>query len=77
MEKPVKKKRKNQIKDQNAEKKRARIPRDPKTPEELERQMEGFTMIVLGFLKIAGVDPSKLIKGAEEFPSEIDLDAPS
>jgi len=71
-----KKGRKRRIKDQNAEKKRAYIPRDPKTPEELERQMQGLTMIALGFLKVAGIDPTKLIEKAEEFPSEIDLDTP-
>jgi len=76
-EKPPKKDRKRRIKEQNAEKKRAYVPRDPKTPEEFDRQMEGFTMIVLGFLKVAGIDPTKLIEKAQadEFPTEIDLDA--
>ena len=74
-EQPPKRVRKQRIKDQNAEKKRAYVPRDPKTPEEFERQMQGFTMIALGFLKIAGIDPAKLIEKAQadEFPSEIDL----
>jgi hypothetical protein len=75
-EKPPRKDRKRRIKDQNAERKRAYVPRDPKTAEELERQMQGFTMIALGFLKIAGIDPTKLIEKAQadEFPSEIDLE---
>jgi hypothetical protein len=71
-----KKERKSKIKDQNAKRKRTHILRDPKTPEELERQMQGFTMIALGFLKIAGIDPARLIEKADEFPSEIDLDTP-
>jgi len=74
MIKPPKKDRKQRIKDQNAERKRAHIPRDPKTPEELERQMQGFTMIALGLLKFAGIDPAKLIEKIDEFPSEIDLE---
>jgi len=71
--KPPKKERKRKIKSQNAERKRAYVPRDPKTPEELEQQMQGFTMITLGFLKIMGIDPATLIKKADEFPSEIDI----
>jgi hypothetical protein len=38
--------------------------------------MQGFVMIALGLLKFAGIDPAKLIEKADEFPSEIDLDAP-
>lgn len=74
-EKLPKKDRKQRIKDQNAEKKRAYVPRDPKTPEEFELQMQGFTMIALGFLKIAGIDPARLIEKAQadEFPPEIDI----
>lgn len=76
MDKPTKKERKRKIKDQNAKKKQ--IPRliEPKTPEEFDRQMQGFAMVVLGLLKVAGVDPARLIEKAEEFPSEIDLDGP-
>jgi hypothetical protein len=73
-EKPPKKERKQRIKDQNAKRKRAYVPRDPKTPEEFDRQMEGFMMIALRFLKFAGIDPTKLIENADEFPSEIDLE---
>ena len=76
MIKPPKKERKQRIKDQNSERKRAHIPRDPKTPEEFDRQMQGFVMIALGFLKIAGIDPARLIEKADEFPSEIDVDTP-
>jgi hypothetical protein len=75
-EKPPKKDRKQRIKDQNAKRKLINPLRDPKTPEELEQQMQGFTMICLGFLKVAGIDPTKLIEKAQadEFPSEIDLE---
>ena len=70
-----KKERKQRIKEQNAKRKRPYIPRDPKTPEEFDRQMQGFTMIALGFLKFAGIDPTKLIEKAQtdEFPPEIDI----
>jgi hypothetical protein len=75
-EKPPKKDRKQRIKDQNAERKRAYVPRDPKTPEEFEEQMEGLTMIALGLLKFAGIDPTKLIEKTDDFPSELDLNTP-
>jgi hypothetical protein len=73
-EKPPKKDRKQRIKDQNAKRKPINPLRDPKMPEELERQMQGFTMIALGFLKVMGIDPARLIEKADEFPSEIDLE---
>lgn len=77
-QKPPKKDRKQRIKDENAKRRRPPILRDPKTPEELERQMQGFTMIALGLLKVVGIDPARLIEKAseDEFPSEIDVDSP-
>jgi hypothetical protein len=77
-EKPLKKVRRQRIKDQNAKRKRINPLCDPKTPEEFDRQMKGFMMIALGFLKVAGVDPARLIEKAQadEFPSEIDVDDP-
>jgi hypothetical protein len=71
---PPRKERKQRIKDQNAKRKRLYVPREPKTPEEFDRQMEGFMMVVLGILKVAGIDPAKPIKKADEFPAEIDSD---
>jgi len=59
---------------QKAKRKRPHVPREPKTPEEFDRQMEGFVMVVLGILKVAGIDPAKLIEKADEFPAEIDSD---
>jgi hypothetical protein len=75
MEKPTKKERKKRIKDQNAEaKKQPRRSPDPKTPEEFDRQMQGFMMIAFGMLKVVGIDPAKWIEEAQadEFPEELD-----
>lgn len=76
MDKPTRKERKRKIKDGNANRKQTRRPFEPKTPEEFNRQMEGFSMLVLGLLKVAGIDPARLIEKADEFPSELDLDGP-
>lgn len=74
--KPPKKDRKQRIKNENANRKRVRIPLEPKTPEDLQRRMMGWVMVAFGLLKVAGIDPARLIEKTDELPSEIDLDGP-
>ena len=83
MNNPEKKERKNRIKNQNAKAKKIPPPpmlsggkrpepEPPMTQEEFNRSLTGFLMILEGFMRIAGIDPSEMMK--DEFPSELDVE---
>lgn len=72
---PDRKERKRRIKEQNE--KASEQKREPMNPEDLDRVVDGFMMIVFGILKVANINPMTGLKEAEGFPSELPEEFPS